>query len=576
MSAAASRLLKTLRERRTRQPAILLLLLILLLLVQVAEWKVAGGDRDADPRDRERQTQEALTVAVREFSGIQRSARRIAVDAGQRVEVLRYLAGTGNDRAQLFGIATHIADQYSVGVEVFDAQAELVTWAGPGGPNARREVRIALDGQMTSSVLRTPVFSQLFVAVPVRSDGRILGVVVIRQTLETRYPFSNRYIDRSGLAERLSGELGVQVEYEFTQHTDRFHPPGWSTAPLIGIDSTRLGSVNALSPAWDLARERLSGMLASVHIVLLACLATALMVPLISWFFRRTSPVLAGSGVTAGIWAYRYFILWIGFPSQLTGAGIFDPALFSARFGDGLARSIGEMTLTVAALSVNVYLIRLLSSRGTAAWPRLKNVRSLPFRVGTTAVFALLMFGLLRGTGAVVRSAAFDSTLNIGDPGVIFPSFALTLLLLNLLVLCLWWLVLALRGTDGLVRLFGGAGWGWVVITALYLAAAFLFGVFQDEPLMSTSYRLAVAVCIPGIVWIRRRGGVSALWPRTIVGWILTAVLGTLVLLPILVAQVNARDRSRVETYAAEVLRPVDDWLKFIVEEGLTRLAQPK
>lgn len=357
MTAAASRLIRILRERRSRQPAILLVLLILLILVQVAEWNVAGGDRDTDPRDRERQTQEALSVAVREFSGVQRSARRIAVDAGQRPDVLRYLSGVGNDRAELFGIAAHIADQYSVGVEVFDAQAELVTWAGPGGPNARREVRIALDGQMTSSVLRTPVFSQLFVAVPVRSDGRILGVVVIRQTLETRYPFSNRYIDRSGLAERLSAELGVQVEYDFTQHPDRFHPSGWRTAPLIGIDSTRLGFVNALSPDRDLARERLSGMLASIHIVLLACLATALMVPLISWLFRRSSPVLAGTGVTAGIWAYRYFILWIGFPSQLTGAGIFDPALFSSLFGNGLARSIGEMTLTVAALSLNVHLI---------------------------------------------------------------------------------------------------------------------------------------------------------------------------------------------------------------------------
>ncbi len=576
MTATASRLLKILRERRSRQPAILLVLLVLLLLVQLAEWNLASGDRETDPRDRERQAQEALTIAVREFSGIQRSARRIAVDAGQRAEVLRYLSGTGNDRAQLFGVAAHIADQYSVGVEVFDAQAELVTWAGPGGPNARQEVRIALDGQMTSSVLRTPVFSQLFVATPVRSAGRILGVVVIRQTLETRYPFSNRYIDRSGLAERLSGELGVQVEYDFTQHPDRFHPPGWRTAPLIGIDSARLGDVHVLAPDWDLARERLSGVLASVHIVLLAFLAAALMVPLTFWLFRRISPLLAGMGVTAGIWAFRYFILWIGFPSQLTGAGIFDPALFSALFGDGLARSIGEMTLTVAALSVNVYVILLLSSRGTAAWPWLNNVRSLPLRVGMTAGFALLMFGLLRGTGAVVRSAAFDSTLNIGDPGVIFPSFALTFLLLNLLVLCLWWLVLALRGTDGLVRLFGGAVSGWVVIAVLYLAAALLFGVFQDEPLMSMSYRLAVAVCIPGIVWIRRRRGVSGLWPRTIVGWILTAALGTIVLLPILGAQVNARDRSRVETYAAEVLRPVDDWLKFIVEEGLTRLSQPE
>ena len=576
MNAATSRLLNIFLDRRSQQPAILVVLLVLLLLVQIAEWTMATGDRDANPQDRERHTQEALTLAVREFSQIQRSARRIAVEAGQRTDVLRYLSGTVNDRALVFGVTAHIADQYSVGVELYDVQAELITWAGPGGPNERREVRIALDGQMTSSVLRTPVFSQLFVATPVRSDGHILGVVVIRQTLETRYPFSNRYIDRSGLAERLSSELGVQVEFDFSQHPERFRAPGWSTAPLVGIDSTRLGVVNVLVPDTDFARERLSGVLAYAHILLLVFLAAALFVPLVSWLFRRRSLVLAGLGVSGGIWAFRYFLLWVGFPSRLVTGGIFDPILFSALFGGGLARSIGEMTVTVAALSLNLYLILRLAARDTARWSWLKQPRSITFRVGLAVAVVFLMHGLLRGFGAVVRSAAFDSTLNIGDPGVILPSFALTLLLLNLLVLCLWWLTLALRATNTLVRSFGGSVWGWGVITALYIAAAFLFEMFQDEPLMSTPYRLAVAVVIPGIVWMRQRreGGVG--WPRTIVGWILAAVLGTLMLLPILATQVNERDRSRVETYAAEVLRPVDDWLKFIVEEGLTRLAQPE
>ena len=94
------------------------MLLVLLLLVQIAEWTIATGDRDANPQDRQRQTQEALTLVVREFSQIQRSARRIAVEAGQRTDVLRYLSGTGNDRALIFGVAAHIADQYSVGVEI--------------------------------------------------------------------------------------------------------------------------------------------------------------------------------------------------------------------------------------------------------------------------------------------------------------------------------------------------------------------------------------------------------------------------------------------------------------------------
>ena len=108
------------------------------------------------------------------------------------------------------------ADDNECGVEVYDLQAELAAWAGPSGPSVRREVRIGLDGQMTSMVARTPVASQLFVASPVRSDGKIVGAVVTRQTVELHYPLSNRFITRVGLADRLAERLGTLVEFDFS------------------------------------------------------------------------------------------------------------------------------------------------------------------------------------------------------------------------------------------------------------------------------------------------------------------------------------------------------------------------
>jgi len=92
------------------------------------------------------------------------------------------------------------------------------------------------------------------------------------------------------------------------------------------------------------------------------------------------------------------------------------------------------------------------------------------------------------------------------------------------------------------------------------------------EPLMPVWYRLAFAALTLALSWLISRKSGSFQLSSPTARAIGIAVVSAIVLVPIMDTQIRERDRSKVETFAAEVLRPVDGWLKFIVEEGLEQV----
>ncbi len=306
---------------------------------------------------------EFLSVAAKEFSGIQRSTRRLAVEVGGNPAVQSYLSGRTRDRFALFEQISRISREQDVGIEVYDRSAKLVAWEGRSGPPLRAEVRIALGGRMTSNVVRTQSSSQLFIVTPVRQDGMITGAVLTRRTIEVTYPFSNRFINAEGLGDQLGKQLGVDVEFNFAENAELRRDGRYASAVLFGIDSSKVGVVSIMRPGRTAHLESVTGVFqafrAGLIIALMGLLAFA------AWRSTETIPsaVVRIAAITVLVWFVRYSLLWLDIPSSLPVGGLFDPSGFASKFAGGLAKSIGELTVTVIALAVNTaYGVRLLVS----------------------------------------------------------------------------------------------------------------------------------------------------------------------------------------------------------------------
>jgi two-component system nitrogen regulation sensor histidine kinase NtrY len=566
--------------RRFRISGIVFLVLGLLGLSYVVELAVLSYQGKTWDQRIEARSQEYLRRAEQRFTGLQRATRRLAVEISAHSAVLGYLGGMLRDSVDLFSYVSRISRDEDVGIEIFDRTGRLCAWEGRSDAGHSFEVQVALDGQLTSSVNSGPVFSFLFVSTPVRLGGRIVGAVLVRQTIEVNYPLSNRFINRQGLSVQLSQESGLPVTFSFDPDASLRKDGRYISSYLYGIDSTRVGVVSILRPLRSAYLEGIAQQFRRVHAVLAATLILLLVVMGVRWGMRRQSLLVQGLLVSAVIWGARYALLWMDIPGALGSGGIFDPASFASKFGGGAAKSIGEMSLTTFALLINCGLVlRAVLGRvrlGSPWWHPASTAVRLPVAVFVTT----LIFLLLRGYGAAVRSAVFDSTLSFTDPGVIIPSFALGLMVVNLFILS-FCLILATAGlTSFLVSLFLGRAperssvlGAWLTTCVLFTVAAVLFDFLQPNPLMSTPYRLLFGAGM--IAFTRRLHGHAKRRLRlpTFRNLLLALGLSTLFFYPLLDTFVREKDHERLEAMAVEVLRPVDGWLTFVVEDALGRLA---
>jgi two-component system nitrogen regulation sensor histidine kinase NtrY len=548
---------------------------LLLLSRGVEEIYLRYAEKNWESLEQDRST-EYLSVAAREFSGIQRSTRRLAVEVGGNPAVQSYLSGRARDRFALFEQISRISREQEVGVEVYDRFANLVAWEGRSGPPLRAEVRVALEGRMTSSVVRTQSSSQLFIVTPVRQDGMITGAVLLRRTIEVTYPFSNRFINAEGLGDQLGKQLGVNVEFNFAESGEPRRDGRYASAVLFGIDSSKVGVVSIMRPGRGAYLEGV----AAIFQALQAGLIIALMglIAFAAWRYVETIPlaVVRIAAVSVLVWLVRYSLLWLDIPSSLPVGELFEPSGFASKFGSGLAKSIGELTVTMVAVAVNTaYVVRTLVALRVSR-VHLSHHPSRLVCLLISLVATVLIFWALRGFGAVIRSAVFDSSLEYGDPRLIFPTVGLALMIFNLMVLGACLIAAATSSLLLIISLFEPSGGepaksndAWILLTGLFAIAAVLFDVVQESPLMSTIYRLSFGAGLLVLTWylvrcIRR--GKPALGRTNL---LLTLGISALILYPLLEENTRENDRRRIEALAQDVLRPVDSWFSLVVQDAL-------
>ena len=148
---------------------------------------------------------------------------------------------------------------------------------GPDGANHRLErdgrtdaqspcPRGALDGLTSSSVIESPIGTQLVVGTSVRSEGGPSGALVGRFPISASYALSNRFIQSNNLADEVSARAGTRVEFQFDDPT---HDEG---TVLTGVDGAMIGFAVAAPPDRGATLEAMRDDIATVRTILIAAL----------------------------------------------------------------------------------------------------------------------------------------------------------------------------------------------------------------------------------------------------------------------------------------------------------------
>ena len=566
------------RRSRTLEVVFFVSAVAALLILRAVEYlAVSGGESQWDSVVNDICTR-SLAAGTEEFTSQQRLIRRVATDLGSHPSVSSYLAGRRTDPTDIFLQCAKVGADQGVGIEVYDRDARLVAWYGRSGAGQLREIRIALDGQMTSMVSRSPIFSQLFVAIPVRDDGSIVGAILVRKTVQIDYPLNNAYINREGLADELSRRLGIRFEFIFSPSAQPLKDGRYASEALYGIDSTRVGVISVLKPPRSTYADVEAAKFQLANGLLLGVLMLGLAIAAGRRVTRIVDPWLRLSAAVALVWLVRFGLLWLTIPSSFLTGGIFDPALFASSFGGGLAKSIGEMSLTCFAVLLTTFTV----VRAVPLRERMPRAGVLAGGVGAlvSLLAILLVYGALRGLAATVRSAVFDSTLRLTDTRVMFPGIPYWALLVDLFVLSACLITLASLAGHFVARSFTGWGVpkarGWLGALLLFIVGAVVFPYLPGDPLVPVWYRCLFGVgSVAGAMILGRRPDTQpfVLRPR---GVLLALAFSAVLVYPLLSKFVEEKDRQRVEGFAREVLRPVDSWFTNVVDEALGGFASPE
>ena len=522
----------------------------------------------------EEQCRANLSLAIARFSQEQQSLRRLVEDLAASPEVHAFFLNKGSDRTPLFERLAQLSRDEGVGIDVYDGGGELTAWEGTGGPVTSGDLARALGGRLFTFVVRTPVSSLLMIGVPIRIAGTVRGVGVIRRTIDSSAPLNNPLLRQEAVDEQLSRELGASVEFSFAGEGETANDSRYCSGPMYGLDSTFLGTVSVLRPARIVFLDGLGNVFrkidAGLSVLILLFAGWAVARPLAS---VRSYPLRAFL-ITVLIWSIRYALLWLDVPSGFLSGGAFDPGLFASKFGFGLAKSIGELTITTVVLSLNVALAVRLWLRKPASTPSVGRI-PLPARLVSALGATLLLFWILRGYAAAIRSGVFDSGLTYFDARVLLPSPGLVLMVFNFFLLGACTIIAAIALALAVARWCtpreGGkvSAPGWLAAAGLFAAGAVVFGLLGGTPLTSTVYRLlfgfGVLLAAWGYLKLSAAGEIFGLRH-----YVLFVLAGAVIMLyPLLDGYVHEKDRGRVEMFAAEELKPVDGWLKHVVEEGL-------
>jgi two-component system nitrogen regulation sensor histidine kinase NtrY len=539
-----------------------------LLLIGTRVWESAA--RSAEEKDWARISEEAsrnaLKQSVRHFEQAQDAMLSAGRSLAGRDIVIKTVSGGLTTRVPAFSVLEEEHDATGFDVELYDREGELVAWHGDAGEASGEILDAARTSSYSSGIVRTPLASRLIVSVAMRDSSVLTGWLVVSRIASIDVPLKSTVLRQESIADDINRETNGNATFTFGAAAQgRGNGPS-ASAPLLDLEGKVFGSVSVDMPVQgdvlgsisrrSEAIERLLGLVEFLLVVLLVYSLRPL----------RSSSGLRTITSVGLLWLGRYLLLWLDLPGSLLPDGVFHPGAFASPFAGGLARSPGDLGLTVAAVVATCLLcakelLPLVRSLGSFHAP-------LVIRYAAAGAVAVMLFWILRGFAAAVRSGVYDSPLAYLDARSIYPEPVLAVLISSFLllggcvllvaVLVARWLVSLLAPAAGPIRA------AWVGVGLLFCAAAIAFAVLTENPLIPLWYQLAFALIVPALArWFLREQQTGT---RHVM---LLLALGGVMAYALFDTFGQEKDRTHLEMLAADQLQSVDGWLQHVVDEGL-------
>jgi signal transduction histidine kinase len=456
--------------------------------------------------------------------------------------------------------------------EVYDTSGYLLAWSDGSGSS----VTIDPFSKNSISFIKEGIINTWLVVIePVFVDSVLVGTIVIKKLFEVNYPLSNRYINPELFKGTFNKETGYRLSFNFSNGRETEFSSDIMKVPLISINNKVLGYALAELPTVSVMIDEIKQYVSYVRNFLFVFFSILIGIFLIKFIHEKIMVVFQPLMKLLVLWLVRYFWLFIDFPSGFISSSVFSPSYFASPFGFGLVSSIGEMLITSLFLVASTFvLVSDLHNNYQKYKGDLSKPSILTVLLGLTSPIMFVL--LLRGYLAIIISAINDSMIDYVDPVNILPSFELLVMLFNLLLISVSFVVLSMLlicVTYLLFRALFKTTPRILLVFAVYVIMSLLYGELNLNPLSNNIERILIflIIFIIAIVLINKLSTQNGRLVFTSIMYVIP--ISILLLTGLLSIKHADKILEKLERYATDYSRPIDNWLAYLVDETLNQVS---
>jgi len=323
--------------------------------------------------------------------------------------------------------------------EFYNSRLELLAFSGRKLGSDFYSLNKSINGKRFSVLKEIGFYTYLIIYSPVYDpeSQSVIGVSLTAELIDIKYQIDNKFFKNSGLLYSISKETSVSPELFPSNvisgkiEVNSPNPEDFIQIDLKGLENEIIGVI--LIPKYNELNHvsELHDFTLRLNSILIFGLSVIIFLLTYKFIFKINSSLLKFILFSAVLIFFRYLWLQFDFPSKTFNSDLFSPGYYASVFGNGIAKSIGELFVT----SVVVLIIALFGFN-TVLRNKFVSKNNFNFLKALKIIFSvILFFALIYGFGAVIQSVVFDSNLKFFDKSNIIPGPELFFIQLVILIL---------------------------------------------------------------------------------------------------------------------------------------------
>lgn len=453
-------------------------------------------------------------------------------------------------------------DGYSI--EIFAPNGKLIAWNQSLAVNPKELFPLSFPiGETYFLSDDLLIYLTIVDTVHIQSD---IFYLTVSKPIEKRYELANQYNQNLSFTKEISTKYQVDFEVNYSPYSEKTKDGRKYSFEIINNHSNKIGLVTFTKPSLSQTINNIkdnSSILQSL-LVVLALLFIGL--GLKSDFKKIKLRTIKLTLILIYITMIRSVLFVVGLPAKIINGELTDPSYFSSAFGWGIVKSPLEFLVTNVLIVIFIIQLFRYSKQYYLSKEEQKNKL---WGVLFSFVFMVLIFLLVRGLSAAIKSVIFDSTIRYFKEPNILPDFPSLIMNLNILLLG-FIVVLAIVSLVNLIVKFlsiksESKSKTWLAFN-LFLTAVVVFASYllSKDPLI-TSFLLLIFISLVYFLFYQT----TVKSKNSLYDYLFALVIASVISITLLNYFNTKLERESLRTTAIEINRSDDNFLSFMIEETL-------